>query len=187
MGLQGKSAQRSPPSASAMLLLLLTSLAAAAMAQNENPIWFIPSGEKPSSQDEQTFCKAEQGKIADTELYQTRTSETLPPAVCIIFPFAPDTLRYGAGSKGDCHNKCCFFRPPSKNIPDAPPSPLWYEAEDSACNKDSEAISKPIILTGKNGEERTVCIQNSEGLFSPVPGATMACARGCCLFFAKEN
>merc|ERR1712083_1263336 len=77
MGLQGKSAQRSPPLASAMLLLLLTSLAAAAMAQNENPIWFIPSGEKPSSQDEQTFCKAEQGKIADTELYQTRTSEIL--------------------------------------------------------------------------------------------------------------
>merc|ERR1712110_1161197 len=159
MGLQGKSAQRSAPSASAMLLLLLTSLAAAAMAQSENPIWFIPSGEKPSSQDEQTFCKAEQGKIADTELYQTRTSEILLPE----------------------------FIPPSKNIPDAPPNPLWYEAEDSACNKDSEAISKPIILTGKNGEERTVCIQNSEGVFSPVPGATMACARGCCLFFAKEN
>merc|ERR1712110_80906 len=113
-----------------------------------------------------------------TEISSLSLSHATPP---------PHTLRYGAGSKGDCHNKCCFFRPPSKNIPDAPPSPLWYEAEDSACNKDSEAISKPIILTGKNGEERTVCIQNSEGVFSPVPGATMACARGCCLFFAKEN
>ena len=135
-----------------MLLLLLTSLAAAAMAQNENPIWFIPSTEKPSSQDEQSFCKAEQSKIADTDLYQTRTSEillpeSLPPAVCIIFPFAPDQLRYGTGTKGDCHNNCCFFRPPSKNIPDAPPNPLWYESSD--CNDDSKAENKPIILTGE--------------------------------------
>merc|ERR1712168_1096864 len=84
----------------------------------------------------------------------------------------PDQLRYGAGTKGDCHNNCCFFRPPSKNIPDAPPNPLWYESSD--CNDDSKAENKPIILTGENGEERTVCIQNNEGEFSPVSGATMA-------------
>merc|ERR1712109_30902 len=110
--------------------------------------------------------------------------EELPPNVCIIFPFAPDQLRYGAGTKGDCHNKCCFFRPPSKNIPDPPSSPFWYEAS-AGCNDDSSAVNKPIILNGENGATRTVCIKNDDGVFSPVSGATMACARGCCLFFAS--
>merc|ERR1712232_1533113 len=153
-----------------ILLLLLTGLAATSLAQErENPTWLIPSEEKPVSQDDQSFYEGELAKTTDTDLYQTRTSEillpeSLPPAVCIIFPFAPDQLRYGAGTKGDCHNNCCFFRPPSKNIPDAPPNPLWYESSD--CNNDSKAENKPIILTGENGEERTVCIQNNEGEFS---------------------
>ena len=138
-----------------MKLLLLTGLASLAVAQQppqENPTWFIPSTEK-GAQDDQSFCSAELAKTPDTELYQTRTSEILlpeelPPNVCIIFPFAPDQLRYGAGTKGDCHNKCCFFRPPSKNIPDPPSSPFWYEAS-AGCNDDSSAVNKPIILNGE--------------------------------------
>merc|ERR1719336_3863495 len=175
-----------------ILSLLLTGLAASVLAQErENPTWFIPSTEKSSQLDDQSFCEGELANTDNTELYQTRTSEillpeSLPPAICIIFPFAPDTLRYGAGTRGECHNQCCFFTPPSKNIPDPPPSPKWYEAE-AGCNDDGKAVSKPIILNGENGDKRTVCIKNEEGVFSPVDGATMACARGCCLFFAAEN
>merc|ERR1711863_159548 len=175
-----------------MLLLLLTCLAATSLAQErENPTGLIPSQEKPSSQDDQSFCEGELAQTTDTDLYQTRTSEILlpetsPPAVCIIFPFAPDVLRYGAGSRGECHNQCCFFRPPSKNIPDPPPSPAWYEAIPD-CNDDSLQVSKPIILQGQNGEQRTVCVQGEDGVFAPVTGATVACAKGCCLFFASAE
>ena len=143
-----------------MILLLLTCLATTSLAQQrENPTWLIPSVEKPSSQDDQSFCEGELAKTSNTDLYQTRTSEillpeSLPPAVCIIFPFAPDVLRYGVGTRGECHNNCCFFRPPSKNIPDPPPSPAWYEADDG-CNNDSLAETKPIILNGKVGFERS--------------------------------
>merc|ERR1712025_1008027 len=174
-----------------ILFLLLTCLAATSLAQErESPTWLIPSQEKPRSQDDQSFCEGELAQATDLDLYQTRTSEilipeSLPPAVCIIFPFAPDVLRYGVGTRGECHNNCCFFRPPSKNIPDPPPSPAWYEADDG-CNNDSLAETKPIILNGKNEEPRTVCVQGEDGVFSPVSGATMACAKGCCLFFASE-
>merc|ERR1712241_720191 len=176
-----------------MIVVLLTGLASLALAQQppqQSPTWFIPSSEK-GAQDESSFCAAELAKTPSGELYKTRTSEillpeSLPPAICIEFPFAPDQLRYGAGTKGECHNKCCFFRPPSKNIPDPPPNPSWYEA-NNGCNDDNKAVSKPIILNGENGDESTVCIQNEEGVFTPVAGATMACARGCCLFFAAEN
>merc|ERR1712066_735775 len=78
-----------------ILLLLLTCLAATSLAQErENPTWLIPSQEKPLSQDDQSFCEGELAQSSDTDLYQTRTSEILlpesfPPAVCIIFPFAP--------------------------------------------------------------------------------------------------
>ena len=141
-----------------LLLLGVLALATTALAQErENPTWLIPSQEKPRSQDDQSFCEGELAKTSDTDLYQTRTSEILlpetsPPAVCIIFPFAPDVLRYGAGTRGECHNQCCFFRPPSKNIPDPPPSPAWYEASPD-CNDDSVAVSKPIILQGQVGAE----------------------------------
>merc|ERR1712083_906295 len=187
MGLQEKSVSRAMG-----LLILLTGLAATSLAQErESPTWLIPSQEKPRSQDDQSFCEGELAGTSDTDLHQTRTSEillpeSLPPAVCIIFPFAPDVLRYGAGTRGECHNQCCFFRPPSKNIPDPPPSPAWYESS-TGCNDDSLAVSKPIILNGKNGEERTVCVESEDGVFSPVSGATMACARGCCLFFASKD
>merc|ERR1712020_536913 len=175
-----------------ILLLLLSCLAATSLAQErESPTWLIPSQEKPRSQDDQSFCEGELAQATDLDLYQTRTSEillpeSLPPAVCIIFPFAPDVLRYGVGTQGDCHNQCCFFRPPSKNIPDPPPSPAWYES--AYCNDDSLAVTKPIILNGKNGDQHTVCVEGEDGVFAPVSGATMACAKGCCLFFAsKEN
>merc|ERR1711874_572967 len=153
--------------------------------------WLIPSQEKPRSQDDQSFCEGELAGTSDTDLCQTRTSEilipeSLPPAVCIIFPFAPDVLRYGAGTRGECHNGCCFFRPPSKNIPDPPPSPAWYE-ESNGCNNDSAAESNPIILKGQNGESRTVCVKGEDGVFAAVSGATMACAKECCLFFASQE
>ena len=143
------------------MIVLLAALASVALAQQppqQSPTWFIPSQEK-GAQDESAFCAAELAKTSPSELYKTRTSEILlpedlPPAVCIEFPFAPDQLRYGAGSRGECHNQCCFFRPPSKNIPDPPPSPAWYESADG-CNDDSLAESKPIILNGKVGLERT--------------------------------
>merc|ERR1711863_23345 len=191
MGTSGE-VRPEPSRAMKLLLLLLTVLAATSLAQErENPTWLIPSEEKPRSQDDQSFCEGELAKSQDTDLYQTRTSEILlpetsPPAVCIIFPFAPDVLRYGAGTRGECHNGCCFFRPPSKNIPDPPPSPAWYESSNG-CNDDSGAESKPIILNGENGEQRTVCVQGEDGVFSPVAGATMACARRCCLFFASRD
>ena len=81
----------------AALILLATT----AYAQKENPTSFIPSGPKPAGQDDQSFCNAE--LELSSEQYQTRTSEILlpeqlEPAVCIIFPFAPNTLRYGAGN-----------------------------------------------------------------------------------------
>ena len=142
-----------------LLLLGVLALATTALAQErENPTWLIPSQEKPRSQDDQSFCEGELAKTSDTDLYQTRTSEILlpetsPPAVCIIFPFAPDVLRYGVGTRGECHNQCCFFRPPSKNIPDPPPSPAWYESDE--CNNDSSAEEKPIILNGKVGLEES--------------------------------
>merc|ERR1712020_571647 len=153
-----------------ILLLLLSCLAATSLAQErESPTWLIPSQEKPRSQDDQSFCEGELAQATDLDLYQTRTSEilipeSLPPAVCIIFPFAPDVLRYGVGTRGECHNQCCFFRPPSKNIPDPPPSPAWYESADG-CNDDSQAVSKPIILKGENGEQRTVCAGRGRGIF----------------------
>ena len=84
----------------AAALILLATIAHAQPAPKENPTWFIPSGPKPAGQDDQSFCSAELEQ--STEQYQTRTSEIilpeeLEPAVCIIFPFAPNTLRYGAG------------------------------------------------------------------------------------------
>ena len=62
----------------------------------ENPTWFIPSTEKPSGVDDQSFCQGEMDS-PDTEFYQTRTSEillpeSLPPAICIIFPFQPNKV-----------------------------------------------------------------------------------------------
>ena len=84
----------------AAALILLATITHAQPAPKENPTWFIPSGPKPAGQDDQSFCTAE--LELSTEQYQTRTSEIilpeeLEPAVCIIFPFAPNTLRYGAG------------------------------------------------------------------------------------------
>merc|ERR1711874_276974 len=102
MGTSGEVSSR----AMVLQLLLLSCLAATSLAQQrEDPTWLIPSQEKPRSQDDQSFCEGELAKTSDTDLYQTRTSEILlpeefPPAVCIIFPFAPDVLRYGAGTRG---------------------------------------------------------------------------------------
>ena len=84
----------------AALILLATT----AYAQKENHTWFIPSSPKPAGQDDQSFCNAE--LELSSEQYQTRTSEILlpeqlEPAVCIIFPFAPNTLRYGAGNSSN--------------------------------------------------------------------------------------
>ena len=85
----------------AAALVLLATIANAQPAPKENPTWFIPSGPKPAGESDQSFCTAELEQ--STEQYQTRTSEIilpeeLEPAVCIIFPFAPNTLRYGAGN-----------------------------------------------------------------------------------------
>lgn len=160
--------------------------------KKENPTWFIPSQEKPSSENDQSFCSQELATISDTDLYQTRTSEILlpadlPPSICIIFPFAPNTLRYGKGTKGDCHNGCCFFRPPSKNIPAPPPSPSWFESNNGSCDDTSLAVNKPIIMNGKNGEERTVCVADQDKVFNPVVGKTSSCAKQCCLFYGNKN
>jgi len=177
-------------------LAALTLLAAAARAQPppapENPTWFIPSGPKPAGEEDQAFCSRELAGLADDELHQTRTSEILlpeeaEPAVCIIFPFAQDTLRYGAGSRGACQGGCCVFRPPSKNIPAPPPSPSWYETTTGSCEDNSSAITSPVIINGENGEDRTICIADEAGAFSPVQGKTLACARQCCLFFSQEQ
>ena len=105
-------------------------------------------------QSDQSFCSEELASISDNELYQTKTSEILlpeelPPAICIIFPFAPNSLRYGLGSKGECHNGCCLFKPPSRNIPDPPASPTWYESLTGACDDDVAAVTKPVILNGQ--------------------------------------
>merc|ERR1711915_642046 len=188
MGTSGEVSSR----AMVLQLLLLSCLAATSLAQErENPTWLIPSQEKPRSQDDQSFCEGELAKTSDTDLYQTRTSEILlpeefPPAVCIIFPFAPDVLRYGAGTRGECHNGCCFFRPPSKNIPDPPPSPEWFKFNGS-CEDTSLAVTKPIIMNGKDGEDRTVCVADKDGVFNPVAGKTSSCARQCCLFYGNLN
>ena len=58
-------------------------------------------------------------------------------------------LIYFKGTKGDCHNGCCFFRPPSKNIPAPPPSPSWFESNNGSCDDTSLAVNKPIIMNGK--------------------------------------
>ena len=58
-------------------------------------------------------------------------------------------LIYFKGTKGDCHNGCCFFRPPSKNIPAPPPSPSWFESNDGSCDDTSLAVNKPIIMNGQ--------------------------------------
>merc|ERR1711915_467973 len=124
--------------ASAQNALLSTLLIGLVSAQqpdaSENPTWFTPSREKLGNENGKTFCEEQLNVKADEELYQTRTSEilipeTLPPAICIIFPFNPDNLVYGVGTKGDCANGCCVFRPPSKNIPDPPPNPTWFETD----------------------------------------------------------
>ena len=139
-------------------LAALTLLAAVARAQPppapENPTWFIPSGPKPAGEEDQAFCSRELAGLGDDELHQTRTSEILlpeeaEPAVCIIFPFAPDTLRYGAGSRGACQGGCCVFRPPSKNIPAPPPSPSWYETTTGSCEDNSSAVTSPVIINGE--------------------------------------
>merc|ERR1712137_5513 len=174
----------------AAALILLATIAHAQPAPKESPTWFIPSGPKPAGQDDQSFCSAE--LELSTEQYQTRTSEIilpeeLEPAVCIIFPFAPNTLRYGAGTKGECHNGCCMFRPPSKNIPAPPPSPSWYETSTGSCEDSSSAVTKPVIINGENEEEHTICVANESGVYSPVQGKTLACARQCCLFFSKDQ
>ena len=86
----------------AAALILLATITKAQPAPKENPTWFIPSGPKSAGEDDQSFCSAQLEATSSSELYQTRTSEILlpedlEPAVCIIFPFAPNTLRYGAG------------------------------------------------------------------------------------------
>ena len=140
-----------------IMFLIFLSLLVTSYAQkpdpNENPTWFIPSKEKGRYENEKEFCEEELSTKADTELYQSRTSEilipeSLPPVVCIIFPFKPNDLVYGQGTKGDCVNACCVFRPPSRNIPDPPPSPKWFETS-SDCSDDSKAVTKPILLRGK--------------------------------------
>ena len=139
------------------MFLIFLSLLVTSYAQKpdstENPTWFIPSKEKERYENEKEFCEEELSTKADTELYQSRTSEilipeSLPPVVCIIFPFKPNDLVYGQGTKGDCVNECCVFRPPSRNIPDPPPSPKWFETA-SDCSDDTKAVTKPILLQGK--------------------------------------
>ena len=125
-----------------------------AIDTKENPTWFIPTQEKLSYENEEEFCTRELSLVDDRELYQTRTSEILLPetqlpAICIIFPFAPNKIRYGQGSRGECHNGCCMFKPPSRNIPDPPPNPSWYETSSGSCNDDFLAANKPLIMLGK--------------------------------------
>lgn len=43
------------------------------------------------------------------------------------------------------------------------------------------------LLYIQNGEDRTICIADEAGAFSPVQGKTLACARQCCLFFSQEQ
>ena len=139
------------------MLILFLSLFASSFAQkpdpSENPTWFIPSRDKGRYENDQEFCEQELAAKADSELYQSRTSEilipeSLPPVICIIFPFKPNDLVYGQGTKGDCVNECCVFRPPSRNIPDPPPSPTWFETTTD-CSDTASAVTKPILLQGK--------------------------------------
>merc|ERR1712049_57383 len=94
---------------------------------------------------------------------------------------------YENGTKGECHNGCCMFRPPSKNIPAPPPSPSWYETSTGRCEDSSSAVTKPVIINGENEEEHTICVANESGVYSPVQGKTLACARQCFLFFSKDQ
>ena len=136
-----------------VFLALVVTTSAQKPDPKENPTWFIPSSEKASSEDGKTFCTNELATTSDTDLHQTRTSEILipeglPPVICIVFPFQPDNLRYGAGTKGECVNSCCVFRPPSKNIPPPPPNPTWFETT-SDCSNEGAAVTKPILLQGQ--------------------------------------
>merc|ERR1712096_481579 len=79
------------------VLALATLAACQTPDPQENPTWFIPSTEKPSGVDDQSFCQGQMDS-PDTEFYQTRTSEillpeSLPPAICIIFPSQADLVR----------------------------------------------------------------------------------------------
>jgi len=177
-----------------MFLVLLFAISSSAQKPDpkENPTWFIPSTEKANSEDGKAFCTAELENISDNKLYQTRTSEilipeSLPPVICIIFPFQPNDLRYGAGTKGECVNSCCVFRPPSKNIPPPPPNPTWFETTTD-CSDDSSAVTKPIIMKGENGQERQICEWVKDtSRYELVEGKALACASGCCLFFAPQK
>merc|ERR1711970_466062 len=178
------------------MVIIFLSLLASCLAQkpdpSENPTWFIPSREKGRYENDQEFCEKELAAKADSELYQTRTSEilipeSLPPIICIIFPFKPNNLVYAQGTKGDCVNECCVFRPPSRNIPDPPPSPTWFETTTD-CSDTGSAVTKPILLQGKSGEARKICeLDEDNSSYSIVEGKTLVCASGCCIFGVPQS
>merc|ERR1739838_1272863 len=140
-----------------------------------------------SIQNEGEYCEEQLSTKADNELYQTRTSEilipeSLPAEICIIFPFKPNDLVFGQGTKGDCVNECCVFRPPSQNIPDPPPSPTWFETITD-CSDSSASVTKPILLQGTNGESRKICeLEKDSSSYKLIEGKSLACASGCCIF-----
>ena len=39
----------------------------------------------------------------------------------------------------------------------------------------------------QNEEQHTVCVADESGVYSPVQGKTLACARQCCLFFSQNR
>merc|ERR1711982_129206 len=65
--------------------------------------------------------------------------------------------------------------------------PHPYETSTGSCDDSSSAVTKPIIINGENEEQHTVCVADESGVYSPVQGKTLACARQCCLFFSQNQ
>ena len=168
-------------------VVLVAAGSAGAQDTPATPLWFLQSQAADLKFSVRSNnCKSLLADNVDTASFgPIFIPEDEPADICIRFPARddrPETWRHDRGSRGDCANGCCEFKPPLRNPPPPKEQPTWFETK-SDCSDTSRAFNGPTLFKGEEADPKNICFQLEDGSFELQEGLLGNCGGSCCIFY----